>query len=44
MKIQFAFIQKTGVLLPASMKLFDGTELIKELLIDQPWCKEELVV
>lgn len=32
------------LLLPASVKLFDGTELIEELLVDQPWHQEEFVV
>lgn len=33
-----------NLLLPASVELFDGTELIKELLINQPWHKEKFVV
>ncbi len=32
------------LLLSASMELFDGTELIKELLIDQPGNKQKFVV
>lgn len=30
--------------LPAPVELFDGTELIEELLVDQPRHEEELVV
>lgn len=32
------------LLLPASVELFDGTELVEELLVDQPRHEEELVV
>lgn len=32
------------LLLPASVELFDRTELIEKLLIDQPRHEEELVV
>lgn len=31
-------------LLPASVELFDRTELVEELLVDQPRHEEELVV
>lgn len=36
--------RKFRFLLPASMKLLDGTQFIKELLIDQSRRKEELIV
>ena len=32
------------LLLPASVELFDRTELIEQLLVDQPRCEEEFVV
>lgn len=32
------------ILLSASVKLFDRTELIEQLLVDQPWHEEKLVV
>lgn len=32
------------LLLSPSVELFDGTQLVEELLVDQTWCKKELVV
>lgn len=34
----------SGRLLSASVELFDGTELVEELLVDEPRHQEELIV
>lgn len=37
-------IHSENVLLPPSVELLDRTQLVKKLLIDQPWHLQELVV